>query len=338
MAKGFRVYVDPDEEAFQRSLLGQAVPKAKSSSSSSVPVMDRQTARAKVGQFLLDSAKYMGLELGRAYFVPFKAEFPTYQDMTDEQRDYYLNWRREFIDGHPLNADEGYILCFAYEIINQTLMISPKFGAELLVSLLTEYGDRFPAVARQLVRWIEDYYAAYLTVDQLYQDLMQVDTWVLNLFECGRFLPAIFEDQPLDYDDICALTAISHKRCLFANNWDQMSEFKEILPSSFGAVDAIIRGRSGKSWLSTIATYSRRAFPGAVYGGDEEVKTSVIDFSPGPQRDVFARIARLTELLMGEEVGYGNKKMTSNIQRLEAQIDDPELVEAIRAQIRQYYS
>lgn len=338
MTKGFKVYVDPDEEAFQRSLIGHKDHKVKATSSSTTSIMDKQTARAKVSQLLQDSAKYMGIELNRASYVPFKADLPTYEDMTEDQRDYYLYWRREFIDGGILTSDEGYILCFAYEIINQTLLISPQVGAKLLMNMLAEYGEKFPSVARQLVRWIEDYYSMYLTVEQLYLDLRDMDQQITHMFECGRFLTAIFENQPLEYDDICALTAFSHKRSLFANNWEQMSEFRELLTSVFFAVDGIIRERSAKSWLCNIPKYSRRAFPGAVYDGQDEIVTTVIDFSPGPQRDIFAKVARLTELLMGEEVGYGNKKMTANINRLEAQIDDQEIVDAIRNRIRLYYA
>ncbi len=337
MSKGFKVYVDPDEEAFQRSLISNQKVKTSGTGHSTPSVLDRQTAKAKLDRFIEDAMQSLGIEPYRTIFVPFKAELPTYADMTEEQRAYYLYWRREYLGGQSLNADEGYLLCLAYEIINQTLMIGVHLGGELMLRLLSDYGARFPGVARQLVRWIEDYYSEYLTVDALYRDLSRQEERVQEMFDGGRFLFAIYDNEPLDYEDICQLTALSHRRCLFANNWDQMSEFKELLPQAFHEVDRIIRNRTGKSWLTNIQPYSRRAFPGAVYGGKDEVSTTIIDFSPGPQRDVFGRVARLVELLMGQEVGYGNKKMTSNISRLEAQIDDEELTQALRELVATYY-
>lgn len=336
MDRRFRVYEDMDEEAFQRSLLGQPRSKQKASSRSTSQ-LERQTAGSKVARFLQDSSQSLGQEPYRANFLPFEAEFPTFQDMTTEQRDYYLYWRYQFLEGAYLVTDEGYLLCFAYEIINQTLFIDVARGAGLLLEMLSEYGDRFPSVTRQFVRWIEDYYSAFLSVDRLYQDLREVDQAVYKLFDCGRFLPAIFDQESLQFDDICALTAFSQKRSLFSNNWEQMEEYRQLLPEIFAAVDNIVRNRTGKSWLCNIPEYERRAFPGAVYGGSPQVTTKVIDFSPGLQRDVFSKVARLVELLMGQEVGYGNKKMTSNIQRLKAQMEDEVIADVISSMVAGFY-
>lgn len=339
--KRFSVYVDPDEEAFQRSLIGgDRISRGQAHSAESkhvLSVMDRQTARSKVGMFLEDSARWLGAGGEATSFVPFKAELPTYSDMTPEQRDYYLYWRREFSDGREMMTDEGYILCFAYELINQTLMYGAASGAELLLRLLADCGDRYPATARQLTRWIEDYYSAYLTVEQLYMDLYEADEDIRAMFDCGRFLDRILGQGAMEFEDITALTAFSEKRCLFANNWEQLSQFKDLLPRIFANIDAMMLSKWGKPWIQCIPEYSRRAFPGAVYGGPEELTTRVIDFSPGPQRDMFSDVVRLTELLMGEQVGYGNKKMTANIARLTSRIGDDKIIGIVVAGVEDFY-
>lgn len=337
----FSAYVDPDEEAFQRSLIGgERSSRGQAGSPQSkhlLPVMDRQTARSKVGVFLEDSVRWLGTGGETTAFVPFRAELPTYSDMTPEQRDYYLYWRREFSEGREMITDEGYILCFAYELINQTLMYGTAAGAELLMRLLAHCIDRYPTAARQLTRWVEDYYSAYLTVEQLYRDLYEADEGVRAMFDCGRFLDRIFDRSTMEFEDIAALTAFSDKRCLFANNWEQLSEFRDLLPGIFASIDSLMLSKWGKPWIQCIPEYSRRAFPGAVYGGPEELTTRVIDFSPGPQRDMFSNVVRLTELLMGEQAGYGNKRMTANIAKLKSRIDDVDIVEIVVSGIEDYY-
>ncbi len=173
-------------------------------------------------------------------------------------------------------------------------------------------------------------------MERLYADLDGRDESVAGLFDCGRLLDAIRGRDVLDYEGAAALTAFSEKRSLFANNWEQTADFRQLLPRVFADVDGIYRDR-GTTLLLSVPRYTRRAFPGAIYAGEAEVQTTVIDFAPGPQRDRFSRIARLTELLMAQRMGYGNKRMTANVARIISQIDDAEITDRVARTVEEFF-
>lgn len=89
--------------------------------------------------------------------VPFFSYVPQYDQLSPEQRAYYLYFRtlarrEEFID-----VDYSYILLYVYEILNLGGAMEARFAQRQLCLLWLAYRQKYPRLKRQLLEWICDY-------------------------------------------------------------------------------------------------------------------------------------------------------------------------------------
>ncbi len=71
------------------------------------------------------------------HFVTSDCEHPCLLDFTEEQFEYYAYWKQSFIQGIPLDTDDGYVNLFLSELINLDVPDTPS----ILRKLLKVYGN-----------------------------------------------------------------------------------------------------------------------------------------------------------------------------------------------------
>ncbi len=111
--------------------------------------------------FFLDAEKLSAYEEPQAEFVPFQQYYPTYYDMTSEQRKWYFFWRGQVRRGSYLETDLSYIFLHIYELINRVGVGDLMDGYEQLCQIWRNYRGQFPRLDFYLVDWIADYALFY---------------------------------------------------------------------------------------------------------------------------------------------------------------------------------
>lgn len=123
----------------------------------SVTVRRRPGGYSFYEQFRRDAGKYFDLLGDAVPYVPFFSYTPQYNQLSDEQRAYYLYFRTEVREGRYPKADKGYFFLLVYEIINLPDRIPPKEGARMLATLWDAYRRELSGIDRYMIPWLTDY-------------------------------------------------------------------------------------------------------------------------------------------------------------------------------------
>lgn len=127
------------------------------------PLLLRVTVRRSVGghsfyeQFRRDAERYFDLPGRPAAYVPFFSFSPQYNQLSPEQKEYYLYLRSEVRAGRYPRADKGYFFLLVYEILTLEDRIAPDEGARLLSGLWAAYRPALPDIDRYMAPWLTDY-------------------------------------------------------------------------------------------------------------------------------------------------------------------------------------
>ncbi len=127
----------------------------------SVTVRSRPSGYSFYEQFRRDALRLFSCEGGPAEYVPFFSFSPQYQQLTEDQRAYYLYFRTEARRSNFLRADKGYFFLLVYEIINLPERISPEEGARFLAALWGHYRASLSGIDRYMAVWLSDYCFLY---------------------------------------------------------------------------------------------------------------------------------------------------------------------------------
>ncbi|MBE6565098.1 MAG: hypothetical protein E7655_07485 [Ruminococcaceae bacterium] len=88
--------------------------------------------------------------------VPFFSYMPQYSQLSGEQLDFYLYFRRCLREDKPIKADAGYVLLYLYELINLPEKHSPSEACEGLCRVWLAYRASYPKLDRLLSEWVAD--------------------------------------------------------------------------------------------------------------------------------------------------------------------------------------
>lgn len=86
---------------------------------------------------------------------------PMYYNLKDNELRAYFTWRTLYRQGALPEAQNAFLLLYAYEVLNLIGFSSAEHAYEALGSLLHDYGGQFPAVKKSLLRWMPDFAAFY---------------------------------------------------------------------------------------------------------------------------------------------------------------------------------
>ena len=97
------------------------------------------------------------------YFEPVQCgrAVPMYYNMKDNELRAYFTWRTLYRQGALPQAQNAFLLLYAYEILNLIGFSAPEQAYDALGNLLRDYGEQFPSVRKSLLRWMPDFAAYY---------------------------------------------------------------------------------------------------------------------------------------------------------------------------------
>lgn len=108
-------------------------------------------------QFRRDAIRLFKEDGSKCPPVSFFSFTPQYSQLTPEQLDFYLYFRRCVREGSYIKADYSYVLLLVYEIINLPDVLPPENGLSMLVYLWQTYRLTYPKLDRHLSEWVCDY-------------------------------------------------------------------------------------------------------------------------------------------------------------------------------------
>jgi len=136
----------PDEEYFPENALIQTVRIFKTRSSYSY-----------YDSFIRDADRLFAVKGEKCEHVPFFSYVPQYTQMNRAQLEWYLWWRECFRRDEILTTDYSYVLLYAYELINLSEKLEPKYVQGELCRLWLRYRDVFHQLDSHLPEWICDH-------------------------------------------------------------------------------------------------------------------------------------------------------------------------------------
>ena len=143
------------------------------------------------GRFRADALALQSYPVAPCDYVPFFSFMPFPKQLDAQQRAYYLFWRSELMQDHPLRADFSYILLLIYEIINLPDLIKPKTGIHLLCLIWKSYRGLFPKLDQYLTEWVCDYCLIHSVMPALsllrdfYQAIIDIAAFKEFYIGCG---------------------------------------------------------------------------------------------------------------------------------------------------------
>jgi hypothetical protein len=147
---------------------GRAIPRPPAGFAGSSIGLSSATPKPSnvAGQFSIVARKYAAYpgELN-APFVPFKAYYSTYGDMSAQQMRYYFRWRHLIRAGDIQPTDLSYIFVHTYELLHLVGAEDATDAGARLERLWLAYRSAFPNLDTYHVRWIADLYAAEVGAD-----------------------------------------------------------------------------------------------------------------------------------------------------------------------------
>ena len=109
------------------------------------------------GNFKKDAERYYNEAGAECEFVPYFSNVPQYNQLTDEQKNYYFYWRQCVRQGKYIKCDYSYFWLYIYEVVNLSLQIKPENGIKLLCNVWREYRKALPLIDKNMTVWVCDY-------------------------------------------------------------------------------------------------------------------------------------------------------------------------------------
>lgn len=200
-------------------------------------------------KFFEDMIKFKNKSERKNMFIPFDTYFPTYDSMTQEQKNWYFYWRTEVRSGNYIDTDLSYIFIHIYELLSGIGWENAEDGYKQLMKLWEQYYERFPKLNYYLLSWTFDFSQVYhldykdpvmLNGKIYYQDVM------INCLIDKHFADRPLK-LPLSYIDmLCDYNIYMSK--FYKENHQSLLE--ESIPRVIALVDASLIKKKGKGILS----------------------------------------------------------------------------------------
>lgn len=217
--------------------------------------------------------------LGKCDFTEFKSNYPTYKNMSNNQVKWYIFWREMVKNGYFIKTDYGYILLYAYEIINQFDYNDPKEGIKNLFWLWLRYRNGFDNIDRALSSWLIDFAFMNELKDELYYllDLMILRDDVL--FNVKLFMKYILND--CEFDNILDIIKISKYK--FKKNDNYLFLFSEV-NKVLNSINNKFKNQYDKNLFERFCPFVRKeknmfVYFDAVYDGEDFYKIYYYSFT-----------------------------------------------------------
>ncbi|MBP7176437.1 MAG: TerB N-terminal domain-containing protein [Thermoclostridium sp.] len=244
----------------------------------------------------------------KARHVPFRSYWPTYEAMSQRQKEWYFYLRSQLRQRKYPKTDLSYLFVYIYEIINQVGVNDAADGLLQLCGLWSAYRYAYSILDKYLVLWVQDYILIYADGDFTAMMGRVPDKTLLSLFPDS--LAGCFMENPTAGFTLDFISRFSdyrfHTGQLAKSN--QGGYFLSLLPTVFQEVNQTLFQEKGKGifgiYRPAHSNGKRRiAFQNAIYSGPvTSVCQDEIPYSTYPPlRSFFTSVIKETENRLREQ-------------------------------------
>jgi len=240
--------------------------------------------------------------------VPFRSYWPTYDAMSQKQKEWYFYLRSQLREGIYPKTDLSYLFVYIYELINQVGVKDATDGLVRLCSVWNAYREEYPTLDKYLVLWVQDYILIYADGDFATMMAHIPEKSLLSLFPdsfAGCFMENMDAQFTLEF-----ISRFSDYR-FYTGQLAQSSQggfFLSLLPDVFQQINQYLLRKNGKGIFGTYkpphtAGKRRVAFQNAIYSGPvTSVCQDEIPYTTYPPlRSFFTSVIKETENRLREQ-------------------------------------
>ena len=297
-------------------------------------ISQNRSGTARFVHFVVEAKRSIHVPARPAEFVPFTCYWPTYANMSREQRAWYFYWRDAFYRGNPLKTDLSYIFVAVYEIINRAYPVGLE-SLDKILALWESYRDAFPRLDYYLSQWCVDY---ILTNDLNYdfgEILRRIPLSVANM---RPFLELYVNDtlkiglHALSFDVLCEFSEYHIKNSRFYKGHEELCQ--KAVQAALAEIDRSLRAAKQVGLLSYLAPSPKRevwdSYQGAVCGraAAKRIEMEYLPFSKSTRiRSFVGSVMRYVENALRKREKYTGRlrgiELTEAVQRaIERSLND----------------
>ena len=235
--------------------------------------------------FVVEAKRLVNAPAHPAEFVPFTCYWPTYANMSREQRAWYFYWRDAFYRGNVLRTDLSYIFVAVYEIINRAYPAGRE-SLERMLSLWESYREAFPRLDYYMSQWCADYALTNEIAFDFSEILGRIPLAVSNM---RPFLELYVNDSlktglhALPFDILCEFSEYHIKNSRFYKGHEDLC--RNAVRAALSEIDRSLREAKQVGLIEYLSPRPKRevwdAYQGAVCGraAAKRVEAEYIPFS-----------------------------------------------------------
>ena len=304
-----------------------------------------QRASCRFGIFSIeafenDMAAYARRSYPKDAPVPSHATFihfsPTYRNMSQAQRSWYLYWRGQVRSGHYLDTDYPYIQLHATELLSGYGWDTPEEGYHQLLCLWEAYRLRYNTIDSRFLSWCFDFsmeHALPFRVPESLSGAVPPSSIQQNML-LTQYLSA--DILRLPYRLVLTLSDYDPERSAFWKDGHQ-DLICEAIPRALSLCDILMRKERGKGLLQVLAPLRPKTVSYIPYEGTFCEKSAysynipMIDYTGGRTlRAYVTELIRFTENVLRDIKGYRG--------RLRDVAFDPEAAPVLEQFLRKNYA
>lgn len=258
--------------------------------------------------FVQEACKLANYAGEKARHVPFRSYWPTYDAMSQKQKEWYFYLRSQLREGKYPKTDLSYLFVYIYELINQVGVKDAADGFIQLCSLWSAYRAVYSILDKYLVLWVQDYILIYAGGDFTSMMACIPEKSLLSLFPDS--LAGCFMENPEAGFTLDFISRFSDYR-FYTGALAQSSQggfFLSLLPGVFQEINQCLLHEKGKGIFGVYRpahnTGKRRiAFQNAIYSGPvTSVCQDELPYSSYPPlRSFFTSVVKETENRLREQ-------------------------------------
>ena len=250
--------------------------------------------------FREDAIRYISANVRECEYVPFFSYVPQYDQLSQNQLNYYLFWRECFKNGNYIKTDVSYVLLFAFELINLGAYVDVKRSQYLLVELWNVYHEMFPSIEAKLSAWICDF--------SLIHRLSVPENADFRIVKSERVLREFYISMPEDDPQKCVRSLIKYCSSYdYSTSKFAVGDKKALfdLHVFFSLIYVWKNYNDGKGFLSGFtcvnSSMSREAYTGALCCSQEKYRIDI----------EYSSFSRMNELryFIGDMIKYAENKI-----------------------------
>ncbi|MBO6142984.1 MAG: TerB N-terminal domain-containing protein [Lachnospira sp.] len=268
--------------------------------------------------FYASMKRFENKTVENASFCEFFAYYPTYGDMTNNQKKWYFYWRRKVRNNSYPETSLSYIFLYVYELLCDIGVQDKTDGFNKLMAVWKNYRHNYPSLDGYLSEWVFDYCQIH---NLPYEPMPFDDITILNDIVINRLIERHSNEHPLKLPLylIKGLSDYKIEKSKFYKSHEQLMNsaiFKVTSLTDMFFWQKEHKGLFEKYGPTKMTTISRKVYFSTMFTDMTQICTYKDYTSTKELRDIITGLIKFTENVLRTIEGVGGRvKTTEAIQR-----------------------